>query len=136
MVAWAHESKPVLSERMSSGVPGPQQQACLYVIETGKERWELGTKPEQPNRNQLTAPGPRGQHHLICNKDSTEDLVPRHPAWPLLPETHVETLAQRTKLSSPLRRKNGGLGSWHQDCLPFKAWKIGIWDNGTDLALS
>lgn len=37
VIAWAQVSKPVLYERMSNGVLGLQQQACLYTKETRME---------------------------------------------------------------------------------------------------
>lgn len=66
---------------------GPKQTNLCFIIETRKERLELGTKTGQPNRNQLMAPGKQGQDHPVCNYDLVEDLGPQHPAWPLMSET-------------------------------------------------
>lgn len=40
--------------------------------------------------------------------------------------TFVDNLSYRTKVSSPRRRKNGGLGAWLHNCPPFEAFTIEI----------
>ena len=72
----------------------------------------------------MAATGQQGLYHPTGKNVHTEDLGPQHPAYTLVPETHKKILTQRTKMSFSRTRKNGGVGSQHQDFPSFKAFII------------
>lgn len=118
-MAWAHGSKPILPEQMSSGVLGPKQQARLYTRETRVKTCETKCIPSsQEGECRLRPPSSR---HLIYNrlKGTTTHTTPKVAP---LNRRSGGMYGSQTNQSSLNKRKNGRLCSYQQHCLPLKEY--------------